>query len=98
MPTSGIGDGGGYVHTILPNKRSCYFGGSWPGTQAYVDVGASSYHPGGVNAMFLDGTVRFVKDSINYNSWIAIATVNPCGSTPAITAQPRASTMTAPST
>jgi prepilin-type N-terminal cleavage/methylation domain-containing protein/prepilin-type processing-associated H-X9-DG protein len=70
------GDGGGYVHTILPNKKSCYFGGSWPGTQAYVDVGASSFHPGGVNTLFLDGTVRFIKDSVGYNTWIAIATVN----------------------
>jgi hypothetical protein len=28
-----------------------------------------------VNSLFLDGTVRFVKDSISYNTWIAIATV-----------------------
>jgi prepilin-type processing-associated H-X9-DG protein len=68
-------DGGCYVHTIPPNKKPCTFGTSWPGTQAYVDIGASSYHPGGVNALFLDGTVRFVKDSISYNTWIAIATV-----------------------
>ena len=69
------GDGGGYVHTIPPNKKSCVFGTSWPGTQAYVDIGASSYHPGGVNALFLDGTVRFIKESIAYNIWTAIATV-----------------------
>ena len=72
------GDGGGYVHTIPPNKKSCVFGTSWPGTQAYVDIGASSYHPGGVNALFLDGTVRFIKESIAYNTWTAIATVAVC--------------------
>jgi prepilin-type N-terminal cleavage/methylation domain-containing protein/prepilin-type processing-associated H-X9-DG protein len=70
-----IGDGGGYVHTIAPNKKSCYFGsGNYGRTQAYADVGPSSYHSGGVNVSFLDGTVRFVKDSINYNTWIALGT------------------------
>ena len=69
------GDGGGYVHSMPPNKKSCFFGGSWPGTQAWTDIAASSFHPGGVNALFLDGTVRFIKDSINYNTWVAVATV-----------------------
>jgi len=70
-----MGDGGGYVHTISPNKKSCYFGaGNYGRTQAYADIGPSSYHPGGVNVAFLDGTVRFVKDSINYNTWIALGT------------------------
>jgi prepilin-type processing-associated H-X9-DG protein len=69
------GDGGGYVHTIMPNKKSCFFGSSWPGTQAYVDIGASSNHPGGVNCLFLDGTVRFIKDSISNVTWYALGTV-----------------------
>lgn len=44
------------------------------GGQDYLDGGgnpyvasASSYHPGGVNAAFLDGSVRFIRDSID--SW-----------------------------
>jgi prepilin-type N-terminal cleavage/methylation domain-containing protein/prepilin-type processing-associated H-X9-DG protein len=69
------GDGGGYVHAIMPNKKSCFFGSSWPGTQAYVDIGASSNHPGGVNCLFLDGTVRFIKDSISNVTWYALGTV-----------------------
>jgi hypothetical protein len=28
-----------------PNQNSSTFGTSWPETQAYVDIGASSYHP-----------------------------------------------------
>ena len=38
-------------------------------------VAASSYHPGGVNVLFMDGTVRFVKNTVNFVPWYAIATV-----------------------
>ena len=36
-------------------------------------VGASSLHPGGVNVLFGDGLVRFIKSTINYIPWYAIA-------------------------
>ena len=39
-------------------------------------VSASSNHPGGVNVLFMDGSVRFVKSTVNYISWYAIATPN----------------------
>ena len=35
---------------------------------------ATSYHPGGVNALFADGSVRFIKDTINRNTWWALGT------------------------
>ncbi len=35
----------------------------------------SSQHPGGVNCAFADGTVRFVKNSINPSIWFAIQTM-----------------------
>jgi len=37
-------------------------------------ITASSNHSGGVNVGFLDGSVRFVKDSVNQVTWWAIAT------------------------
>ena len=37
---------------------------------------ASSNHPGGVNVLFMDGSVRFVKSSVSYQAWYAIATPN----------------------
>jgi prepilin-type N-terminal cleavage/methylation domain-containing protein/prepilin-type processing-associated H-X9-DG protein len=44
----------------------CSFGGP-----PYYIV-ARSRHPGGVNAGMLDGSVRFVSDSINWNTWQAL--------------------------
>jgi prepilin-type N-terminal cleavage/methylation domain-containing protein/prepilin-type processing-associated H-X9-DG protein len=35
---------------------------------------ATSNHPGGVNVMLADGSVRFVKDSINMQTWWALGT------------------------
>ena len=34
----------------------------------------SSLHPGGVNVMFTDGSVRFVKDTIGQNIWMSLGT------------------------
>jgi prepilin-type N-terminal cleavage/methylation domain-containing protein/prepilin-type processing-associated H-X9-DG protein len=35
---------------------------------------ADSFHPGGINALLADGSVRFVKDSIAQNVWFALGT------------------------
>jgi prepilin-type processing-associated H-X9-DG protein len=40
----------------------------------YAAVTARSYHPGGVNAVFMDGSVRFVRNSIPQANWRALAT------------------------
>ena len=37
-------------------------------------IGASSRHPGGVNVGFLDGSVKFIKNTVNPMTWWAIAT------------------------
>ena len=35
---------------------------------------ADSWHPGGVNVTLADGSVRFVKNSINIQTWMALGT------------------------
>jgi hypothetical protein len=36
---------------------------------------ARSHHPGGVNAALAGGSVRFISNTINLNTWWALATV-----------------------
>ena len=45
------------------------------GSGARADLSNSdSYHPGGVNVTMADGSVRFIKDSINIKTWMALGT------------------------
>jgi prepilin-type processing-associated H-X9-DG protein len=41
-----------------------------------LSVSARSRHPGGVNALFADGGVRFAKSSINLAVWRAVGSRN----------------------
>ena len=70
------GSGGGYSHVMLPNTKACFFGDqTGGGEERWTLVSASSNHSGGVNTGMLDGSVRFVKNSVNKVTWRAIATV-----------------------
>ena len=58
---------------MTPNKWSCDDANS-----AWVnDAGAgtaSSRHPGGINVLMADGSVRFIKDTVSTATWWAIGT------------------------
>ena len=59
-----------YNHTMSPNTWSCgYASGNDGGA-----VTASSRHSGGVNVMMGDGSVKFIKDSINLRVWWGLGT------------------------
>jgi len=45
------------------------------GGPTYAAITSRSYHPGGVNTLFGDGSVHFIKNSINYQTWRALGTV-----------------------
>lgn len=60
-----------YSHSQTPNKRSCL--GTDHGRSTSL-MAASSWHPGGVNTLMADGSVRFVKSTVNFQTWFALAT------------------------
>jgi prepilin-type N-terminal cleavage/methylation domain-containing protein/prepilin-type processing-associated H-X9-DG protein len=69
------GCGGCYSHINTPNKKACYFWGSkTAGHPTDTIIGASSNHAGGVNVGMLDGSVKFVKDSVSQTVWWSLAT------------------------
>ena len=49
-----------------------YTGGGYPNDATFAN--ANSNHPGGVNVLMADGSVRFVKSSINQYTWWALGT------------------------
>ena len=81
--SQGNSEGGGYSHTAAPNSKSCWGNNqetaSPNGTNIVYVYGnmltATSNHSGGVNMGLLDGSVRFVKNSISMMNYAAIATV-----------------------
>jgi prepilin-type N-terminal cleavage/methylation domain-containing protein/prepilin-type processing-associated H-X9-DG protein len=68
------GQGGGYSHISTPNLKACLFSNDADAQSWHTEVGASSNHPGGVNTVFLDGSVHFIKNSVSPQTWWALAT------------------------
>ena len=69
-------------NTIVPPNSKQY---QWAGCRLDHEGGgfafgqysnATSAHPGGANVMMGDGSVRFVKDSINLQTWWALGSRN----------------------
>jgi prepilin-type N-terminal cleavage/methylation domain-containing protein/prepilin-type processing-associated H-X9-DG protein len=54
----------GFNTVLPPNAPACSDGGDW-GDQNHMVIPPSSRHPGGVNASMVDGSVRFVSQTIN---------------------------------
>jgi len=67
-----------YNHVLTPNSRTPDCTSDRYSLAAdYISVSAvtaRSAHPGGVHVSFMDGSVRFVKDSVSIKVWRAIAT------------------------
>lgn len=59
-----------YFHVAPPNSRSCMFP---PGR---IATAAQSYHTGGVNFGRCDGSVAFVSQSIDVETWRAVGSRN----------------------
>jgi prepilin-type N-terminal cleavage/methylation domain-containing protein/prepilin-type processing-associated H-X9-DG protein len=80
-----------YNHYMPPNSTACAAandfnvnpgGGSLPtstfgGWGTFMDaLPPSCNHPGGVNICFADGSVRWIKDTVSYQTWWSLGTRN----------------------
>jgi prepilin-type processing-associated H-X9-DG protein len=70
---------GSYNHYLRPNDPTydCVSNAVLPGPQNLTAVGfraARSLHPGGVNSLFCDGSVRYIDNGIARDTWRALAT------------------------
>ena len=70
-----------YAHFMPPNGNSCagtpdastyISNATWGGIGAAIT--ATSNHPGGVQVAFGDGSVKFIKDSIDPKTWWGLGT------------------------
>ncbi|SIO43779.1 prepilin-type N-terminal cleavage/methylation domain-containing protein/prepilin-type processing-associated H-X9-DG domain-containing protein [Singulisphaera sp. GP187] len=62
-----------YTHFGAPNSLACANdNASWGGPSASLPP--TSNHSGGVNVCFSDGSVKFIKDTINLPTWWALGT------------------------
>ncbi|MDR0870202.1 MAG: DUF1559 domain-containing protein, partial [Planctomycetaceae bacterium] len=57
----------GFTTVLPPNSASCIIGAASAYPNAAM-VSASSYHSGGVNASFCDGSVSFISETIDSGS------------------------------
>ncbi len=68
-----------YTHVNAPNSPRCTYSNSednqyWCGTMC--SAAPTSNHSGGVNVCFADGSVKFIKNSINLQTWWALGSRN----------------------
>jgi prepilin-type N-terminal cleavage/methylation domain-containing protein/prepilin-type processing-associated H-X9-DG protein len=57
-----------YHHVAYPNHRSCMY------PSGRIMTTANSFHPGGVNLLLGDGSVRFVTDHVDLTIWRGLGT------------------------
>jgi prepilin-type N-terminal cleavage/methylation domain-containing protein/prepilin-type processing-associated H-X9-DG protein len=69
------GRGGGYWQITFPNTKSCDDITNFNWYNVGSLLGPQSNHPGGVNMLFLDGSVKFIKNSIGAQPYYGIATI-----------------------
>src|SRR5262249_13211788 len=67
-----------YNHVAPPNHNTCagfpFLNGLM--VNMSMQVPPSSRHPGGVNVLFGDGSVKFVKNSVSVDTWRALGSRN----------------------
>jgi prepilin-type N-terminal cleavage/methylation domain-containing protein/prepilin-type processing-associated H-X9-DG protein len=71
----------GYTHVNTPNTPRCTYNnaedaGNWWWCGTLCSAAPTSNHSGGVNVGFADGSVKFIKNTINQQTWWALGSRN----------------------
>jgi prepilin-type N-terminal cleavage/methylation domain-containing protein/prepilin-type processing-associated H-X9-DG protein len=72
-----------FSHTLTPNSQiqdclnlaTTTVNGNSLGLQTCAHTALRSYHPGGANVSFCDGSVRFIKNTVNPTTWLALGSI-----------------------
>ena len=75
----GVGGWTMFATILTPNEKpwgSCRVGCAGCGADNTSMTNATSLHPGGVNVCMGDGSVKFIKNSINRMTWVSLGTRN----------------------
>jgi prepilin-type N-terminal cleavage/methylation domain-containing protein/prepilin-type processing-associated H-X9-DG protein len=59
---------------VTPNAKKWTHCSNTGSTTMAPFSNANSFHPGGVNTLLADGSVRFIKDSVNQQTWWGLGT------------------------
>jgi prepilin-type N-terminal cleavage/methylation domain-containing protein/prepilin-type processing-associated H-X9-DG protein len=62
--------------SLCDNQPGQQLGCNYTGSEGSEFASSRSRHPGGVNSLFGDGSVRFVKNSVNPMTWVAICSIS----------------------
>ena len=65
-----------YAHLLPPNAApvTTYYTNTFRCSEGDSAMNPTSNHPGGVNVALMDGSVRFIKNSVNLQTWWALGT------------------------
>lgn len=65
-----------YAHLLPPNAPpiNTYYSDTFRCSEGDSAMNPTSNHPGGVNVAFMDGSVHFIKNSINLQTWWFLGT------------------------
>ncbi|MGP0069019.1 MAG: DUF1559 domain-containing protein [Isosphaeraceae bacterium] len=67
-----------YSHLLPPNSApiNTYYSDTFRCSEGDSGMNPTSNHPGGVNVSFMDGSVHFIKNSVNLQTWWFMGTRN----------------------
>jgi len=67
-----------HTHVLPPNSPTvaCYFTNTFRCMESDQFINPTSEHPGGVNVAMVDGSVRFIKNTINLEVWWYLGTTS----------------------